>query len=128
MRSFETQPQEHMRSPAWRSNACSNRVAGALRASITVSALLLVALSATGATRPHYGGVLRVHLLSAISRLDGEDADRVLAAVGETLPVLASDSQHDAAFRKWHFRLKPRISFHDGSSLTAADAAESLNS
>jgi hypothetical protein len=88
--------------------------------------LTLLCASAPAVTRPRYGGVLRIQLLSPISRLDGEDGERLLAAIGDTLPKLASESQHDPTFRKWHFRLRPRILFHDGSTLTAADAAESL--
>lgn len=90
-------------------------------------ASLVLAGAALAVTRPHYGGTLRIQLLAAITRLDGEDAERVLAAVGDTLPKLSLAVEHDPAFRKWHFRLRPHVAFHDGSPLTAADAAESLN-
>jgi peptide/nickel transport system substrate-binding protein len=100
------------------------------------SSLLLACALVAGATRPHYGGTLRIQLLSPISRLDGSDAERLLAIIGDTLLTsddeggskgqLATEWQHDPSFKRWHFRLRPRVLFHDGSALTAGDAAESL--
>lgn len=102
--------------------------AGGRRRALRVCGILILAgVAALGVTRPHYGGTLRIQLLSPVSRLDGEDAERVLAAVGDTLPKLSAGTQHDAASRKWQFRLRPRVQFHDGTALTAADAVASLS-
>src|SRR6476661_4438489 len=103
---------------------------------IAFSSLLLACALVAGAIRPHYGGTIRIHLLSPISRLDGSDAERLLAIVGDTMLTLddqggnkgqlATEWQHDPSFKRWRFRLRPRVLFHDGSALTPADAAESL--
>ena len=104
--------------------------------------LLLAVLSALAvsgaATRPHYGGTLRVEVHAAPATLDPTtpDASPLALLVFETLvrldeagtpqPCLALSWQHDAASKRWQFNLRPGVKFHDGSSLTAAAVAATL--
>jgi len=85
----------------------------------------------TAATRPRYGGTLRVEMR------DGQpDAGPLRALVSETLvrldatgtpqPCLAVSWQHDAAAKRWQFSLRAGVQLHDGSPLTAAVVAASL--
>lgn len=90
------------------------------------------------ATRPHYGGTLRVEMRAAPSALDPDQAEAAplrslifetlvrLDAAGAPQPCLALSWQHDAAARRWQFNLRPAVKLHDGSSLTAAVVAASL--
>ena len=104
--------------------------------------LLLAALSASAvcgaATRPHYGGTLRVETRAAPAALDptAAGAAPIRSLVFETLvrldeagtpqPCLAVSWQHDATSKRWQFNLRPGVKFHDGSPLTAAAVAASL--
>ncbi len=104
---------------------------------LAVISLALVLLPA--ATRPHYGGTLRVQMMDALPTLEpGEPArDRIAGLIVETLvdlddrglprPKLAVAWQHEADARRWSFTLRQRVAFHDGSSLTAAAAASALS-
>src|SRR5437868_11898634 len=110
----------------------------------SVAASLALALAATAATRPRYGGLLRIETAEAIKSLDplavaGRDAmasRHVQSLLFETLivlnehaipqPNLATSWQHDASFRRWEFRIRPGVRFSDGAALNAANAAESL--
>src|SRR5438105_8774286 len=110
----------------------------------SVAASLALALAATAATRPRYGGVLRIETAEAIKSLDplvavaGRDAmasRRVQSLLFETLivlnehavpqPNLVTSWQHDASFRRWEFRIRPGVRFSDGAALNATNAAES---
>lgn len=100
---------------------------------------------AAAATRPHYGGTLRVPLQSAPSTLDIPvnaatadywDSTRVLALVTDNLvsmdargrpqPALAIAWQNDSSARHWQFTLRRGVKFHDGSALSAAALAQIL--
>lgn len=98
---------------------------------------LLISSSLAGAVRPHYGGTLTVELSSAWSSLDPGSIKTALSIpIAETLvrisfpdkiePVLAVAWQHDPDFKRWRFSLRPKVTFHDGESLTGATAAPSL--
>ncbi len=41
-------------------------------------------------------------------------------------PALAIAWRHDADFKRWEFQLRPGVKFHNGTMLTAADVAASL--
>jgi ABC-type transport system substrate-binding protein len=49
-----------------------------------------------------------------------------LDAAGAPQPCLALAWQHDAAAKRWQFTLRPEVKLHDGSPLTAAVVAASL--
>lgn len=95
-----------------------------------------------GSSRPRYGGTVRVLLHDKVMSIDPaseEDhpaaRDRMAALTFETLteidaqgrlrPRLALSWHADTAKRVWQFRLR-LANFHDGTVLTAADAAASL--
>src|SRR5947208_464195 len=111
--------------------------------SLAVSLALTVA--ATAATRPRYGGVLRIETAGESKSPDplapasGRDAilsRHLQSLLFETLivlnehdvpqPQLAVSWQHDASFRRWEFRIRPGVKFADGTWLDAAAASESL--
>jgi peptide/nickel transport system substrate-binding protein len=107
-----------------------------------ISSFVLLAAGGYGSSRPRYGGAVRVLLHDKVMSLDplsDEDhpvaRDRMAALAFETLteidaqghlrPMLASSWRADTAKRVWQFRLR-LANFHDGTVLTAADAAASL--
>ena len=110
---------------------------------------LLVAASllsvAAAATRPHYGGTLRITLQTAGMELgipangtanEYRDASRFLALIadnlvkvdaqGHAVPTLATAWQNDAMARNWQFTLRHGVRFHDGSALSAGVVAQIL--
>jgi len=113
-----------------------------------ISLLVAAANAASAATRPHYGGTLRVMLRSAPDTLELPsnpanltpaqywDAARTLSLIGDTLvrldaldrsqPALAVAWQSDATARHWQFTLRRGAKFHDGSAATPAAIAEIL--
>jgi len=106
---------------------------------------MIAATTVTAATRPHYGGTLRVMLQSAPEALelpanatpaDYWDAARTLSLVGDTLvkldaqgrpqPALAVAWQSDPSARHWQFTLRRGVKFHDGSAASPAAIAQIL--
>jgi ABC-type transport system substrate-binding protein len=97
------------------------------------------------ATRPRYGGTLRVALQWAPNTLelpansataDYWDAVRVLLLFADNLvtidvqsrahPALAVSWQSDATARHWQFMLRHGVKFHDGSAASAEAIAQIL--
>lgn len=110
-----------------------------MRHSAWLPLAVLSALAVSGAaTRPHYGGTLRVEMRAAPGALDPAAPDAAplrslafetlvrLDAAGAPQPCLALSWQHDATARRWQFNLRPGVKFHDGSPLTSAAVAASL--
>ena len=102
-------------------------------------------MPATAATRPHYGGTLRVMLQSSPDTLalpanapppNYWDMTRTLSLVGDTLvrldpqdrpqPALAVAWQSDPSTRRWQFTLRRGVKFHDGSLCSPAAVAQIL--
>jgi peptide/nickel transport system substrate-binding protein len=100
---------------------------------------------ATAATRPHYGGTLRIMLQTAPDALELAPNDsaaaywdlaRTLGLVGDTLvrldaqgrpqPALAVAWQNDPGNRHWQFSLRRGVKFHDGSPASPAAIAQIL--
>jgi peptide/nickel transport system substrate-binding protein len=115
------------------------------RIAFPLLAAISLASVAIAATRPHYGGTLRVAMQSAPTTLDLPgtslpadyfDMARVLSLVGETLvkvdaqdrpqPALALSWQGDSTGRHWLFALRPAVKFHDGSAASAGAIAQIL--
>lgn len=115
-----------------------------LCAAITMS--LVAATTATAATRPHYGGTLRVMLQSEPSALELPanaspaaywDLARTLSLIGDTLvrldaqghpqPALALAWQSDSSARHWQFTLRRGVKFHDGTVASPAAIAQILS-
>ena len=106
---------------------------------LVASSLLLG--NAAAATRPHYGGNLRV-MMSASGSLDpvelsgtvgGGNIARLLFDTlttiddrGITQAGLATSWQSDPENRNWQFSLRPGVGFSDGSPLTPESVAASL--
>ncbi len=92
------------------------------------------------ATRPHYGGTLRLEMRAAPASLDPAQLDAAatklipllfdtlvtLDAGGNPEPALARGWQARSDNKQWQFPLRPDIKLHDGSPLTTAKAAASL--
>ena len=94
---------------------------------------------AVAATRPHYGGTLRVQINKRIAALDPVEAsgqenliglvfDRLVSVdeSGQPQPALATSWEHDSDYRRWEFRLRAGVKFHDGTPFTASAIAETL--
>ena len=107
---------------------------------LAVSSLVL-AVTASAATRPHYGGTLRVEMRAAPASLDPVQAEasgtgNLSRLVFDTLvrlddrgivqPGLATSWTAESGNLRWHFVLRPGVTFQDGSTLTAEIAAASL--
>src|ERR1035441_10500195 len=112
---------------------------------MSLIAATIAATTASAATRPHYGGTLRVMLQSAPDALDLPanatpadywDAARTLSLIGDTLvkldaqarpqPALAVAWQSDPSARHWQFTLRRGVKFHDGSAASPAAVAQIL--
>ena len=109
---------------------------------LVASSLLLSAAQA--ATRPHYGGTLRVAMAAAPGSLDplelnqsGSLAGRNLSHLlfdtlvtlddrGRPLPALAVSWQADPGNQRWQFQLRRGATFQDGTAVTAEQVASSL--
>jgi len=108
-------------------------------------ALTIASTIATAATRPRYGGTLRVMLQSAPESLDLPqnaaptdywDMARTLSLIGDTLvtldaqdrphPELAVAWQSDASARHWQLTLRHGAKFHDGTAASPAAIAQIL--
>ncbi len=93
--------------------------------------LLLAAEPLEAARRPRYGGMLRVQMQAARA-LEPSAWPSVFETLvmldesGRPNPGLATAWRHDAAGKRWQFRLRPGVKFHDGSSLTPETAAAAL--
>ena len=107
--------------------------------------LLMALTNATGETRPHYGGTLRVMMQSAPNALDLPvnatpadywDTARTLSLIADTLvkldaqcrpqPALAVAWQGDPSARHWQLTLRRGVKFHDGSLASPAAIAQIL--
>jgi ABC-type transport system substrate-binding protein len=109
------------------------------------SVVFLFATTAHAETRPHYGGTLRIMMQAAPATLDLPanpvpsdywETARTLSLIGDTLvtldsqarpqPALALTWQSDPGDRRWQFRLRHGVKFHDGSPASSAAIAQIL--
>ncbi len=108
-----------------------------------ISSLLWTGV-AGAATRPSYGGTLRVAMRSTALSLDPADPGQAgslessnfsslifdtlvtLDDRGKPQPSLATSWQADPGNQRWQFELRRRVSFQDGTPLTADQVAASL--
>lgn len=111
------------------------------------AASLLLCLLAQAATRPSYGGTLRVAVSGSLTSLDpvqdsglASDAglrSRVASLLfdglvsldenGTVQPALATSWQHDADFRRWTFVVRDNVRMHNGSRLSPRMVVMSLS-
>lgn len=112
--------------------------------SLVVSSMLVAALAAHAATRPQYGGTLRIIMRASPMSLDPADAAQpdsfgrrsLTALIFDTLvttdenarpqPSLAASWQTSSGGRRWQFRIRRGVSFHDGTALNGEIVAASL--
>ena len=112
--------------------------------SLVVSSMMVGALAANAETRPQYGGVLHVTMRAAPASLDPADSTqpdtfgrRSLTMLmfdtlvtqdenGRVQPALAVSWQPLPSNRGSQFRLRRGVRFHDGTPLSAENAAASL--
>lgn len=106
--------------------------------SIAVSSLVTLAIfPAAGATRPRYGGALRIELRAQVRSLDPqvETATPITPLLFDTLVALDSQGHLQPALavawtqendRRCRFTLRHGVTFADGTPLTAAIAAASI--
>jgi ABC-type transport system substrate-binding protein len=105
---------------------------------------LLPLLTVRAATRPRYGGTLRVAVRAALISLDPADPNQgdslarrnlsslifdtlmILDDRGRPQPALASSWRAEPGSQRWQFQLRQGVSFSDGSPLTSDAVAASL--
>jgi len=104
-----------------------------LRRSAISLFLVLVAISASGRTRPHYGGTLRVEIAGdGITSPDATIPHLVLDGLtrtgpdGTLQPALATEWKSSNGDRRWDFTLRDGVTFHNGFALTADRAIDSI--
>ena len=113
---------------------------------LALAMCLFAAPSAQTATRPKYGGTLRVEVRAAgvsfdprewkTGSLDSATNEKLAGVLFERLvaldnygrfqPVLATGWSHDASNKRWQFTIRAGVRFSDGPALTAADVAAAL--
>ena len=111
--------------------------------SLVAGSLMLAAL-ASAATRPQYGGAVRISTRIAPASLDPADGAQqdsitrrnltrlifdtlvTLDNAGKVQPALATSWKAESGTQRWEFRLRRDVKFHDGSSLTGDAVAASL--
>src|SRR5579863_7952408 len=111
---------------------------------LAISSLLAATLAARAETRPQYGGTLHVGLSATLSSLDPTDNAQedsfgrrsvtslifdnlvTTGSSGQVQPSLAESWQAANGNRRWQFRIRRGIKFHDGTLLTAQSVAASL--
>ncbi|MGB8060675.1 MAG: ABC transporter substrate-binding protein [Candidatus Sulfotelmatobacter sp.] len=111
---------------------------------LAISSLLAATLAVRAETRPQYGGTLHVGLSAALSSLDPADtaqddsfARRSVTSLifdnlvtndssGRVQPSLAESWQAASGNRRWQFRIRRSVKFHDGTPMTAESVAASL--
>lgn len=112
---------------------------------LAASSLLLVASTGRAATRPRYGGTLRVRIQSPVMSLDPSDGPspaeaealmKLRALLYESLVRLDADGrpqsalavswEHDERFVRWRFKLRSGVKWHDGSAVAPEEILASL--
>jgi ABC-type transport system substrate-binding protein len=93
---------------------------------------LCLAAGVLHASRPHYGGTLRIETTDAgaMRRVNALAFETLVAAdpAGGIRPALATAWQSGAPGRRWIIRLRRAVRLHDGSTLQTSQAAAALRS
>lgn len=102
-----------------------------LRSAWRSLAVLSLALAATAgaATRPRYGGTIRIEVHGAGDSLElASDTLVRLDANGRPQPALAESWSSDNEAKRWRFNIRKGATLHDGQPLTASLVASALQS
>ena len=112
--------------------------------SLVMSSMIVAALAAHAATRPQYGGTLRIVMRASPASLDPADEAQpdsfgrrsLTALMFDTLvttdenarpqPSLAASWKTSPGGRHWQFRIRRGVNFHDGTALNSEIVAASL--
>jgi peptide/nickel transport system substrate-binding protein len=107
-------------------------------------ASVLIAAGSMAATRPRYGGTLRIAVQAAPTSLDPADSNHpdsftrsnLSRLIFDTLvdqddrgrlqPAIATSWEPEPGNQRWHFYLRPGISFHDGTAVNSDTVTASL--
>jgi peptide/nickel transport system substrate-binding protein len=117
-----------------------NMTRSALLSIVAASLLTSVAFAAV---RPRYGGTLRLATSAAPTSLDPANSATdtptirniyrlifdtlvVLDSQGKPQPALATSWQAEPGDQRWHFQLRPGLTFQDGTAITVDAVAASL--
>ncbi len=124
--------------------AANSLRAAALAIAMFVMALFPMTTTANAATRPRYGGTLRVAMQAAPTSLDPAgtsssnwyssrnlshlmfDTLITLDNNGKPQPSLATSWQSEPSNQRWQFSIRHGITFQDGTALTSDAVAASL--
>ena len=113
---------------------------------LSLAAHLVLSSPTLAATRPRYGGTLRIELHAANVSLDPREwrpgsfesatneklaelvFERLVALdnYGRFQPVLATEWSHDGAYKRWRLVIRGSVNFSDGSPLSAEDVVAAL--
>ncbi|MGO8818719.1 MAG: ABC transporter substrate-binding protein [Terriglobia bacterium] len=112
---------------------------------LAASSIACLALGAGAASRPHYGGTLRVEIQAKPSTFDRADSldvaeaeallklraliyDRLvrLNSQGRPEAAIALAWEHDEQAAKWRFKLRPGVKWQDGALLAPEEVVEAL--
>lgn len=111
---------------------------------LAVSSLLIAAMTASGETRPQYGGTVRVAIHAAPMSLDPADGSQLDSFARRSLTMLIFDTlvqadesgrlqsslavswQASSGNQRWQFHLRRGVKFQDGSPLSPESVAASL--
>ena len=111
---------------------------------LIAAASVLIAAGSMAATRPHYGGTLRIAVQAAPASLDPADSSQpdsftrrnLSRLIFDTLvdqddrgilqPAIATSWEPEPGNQRWHFYLRSGISFHDGTAVNSDTVVASL--
>jgi peptide/nickel transport system substrate-binding protein len=112
---------------------------------LAVSSAALLAFAAGAATRPRYGGTLRVEIPAKPPTFDAADSPDVAEAEavrkvhaliydrlvrldpqGQPQPAIALSWEHDAQATKWRFKLRSDVKWQDGAPLTPEEVVTAI--
>jgi peptide/nickel transport system substrate-binding protein len=111
------------------------------------SCIVATCISLSSATRPRYGGVLKIDVSAQLTRLEVPESnpswqqqtvrDELLRIVydrlttvdnaGRVIPMLVTGWEHSPDFKRWTFALRKNVELHDGSALTTPDVVAALS-
>src|SRR6266567_3132483 len=112
---------------------------------LVVSSVALAVALARPATRPRYGGTLRVEIQARVMKLDPVEWPEFAAADtglklrdliynrlvrldhhGQPQPSIALSWEHDPTSAQWRFKIRSGVKWQDGSGLTPLEVLSAL--